>query len=160
MKPGVQISSEQAYQKIQQYCAYQERSHAEIKEKLYGFGLHKPVVETLLTQLIEEGFLNEERFEMQFAGGKFRIKKWGRIKIKYELKQKQVSPYNIIKALKEIDEDDYFSVLKKLASAKWKTLKREQYIIKQGKTRQYLLQKGYEAGLVQQAIKIIMEEKE
>lgn len=159
MKPYIQISPAQAYQKLKHYCSYQERSHTEVKEKLYGFGLHKPDVEKLLTQLIEEGFLNEERFAIQFAGGKFRIKKWGRIKIKYELKQKQISAYNIKKALSQIDEQEYFSMLQTLAAEKWKTLKHEQKHIRQIKTQQYLLQKGYEADLNYDAIKMLMEKE-
>src|SRR6478736_3420107 len=95
------IGTEKAWQKIKHYCAYQERSHAETRDKLYGFGLYKHEVETLLTQLIEENYLNEERYAIAFAGGKFRMKQWGRVKIKYELKQKQVSEYNIKNALKQ-----------------------------------------------------------
>src|SRR5882762_609956 len=97
------LSQEQALQKAKHYCAYQERCHSEVKEKLYSFGLWKQEVETILSQLIEEGYLNEERFAIQFAGGKFRMKQWGRVKIKYELKQRQVSEYCVKKALKEID---------------------------------------------------------
>ena len=83
-----QLTKEQAHQKAKHYCAYQERCHSEVKEKLYGFGLRKSDVEDLLSKLIEEDYLNEERFAIQFAGGRFRMKQWGRIKIKYELKQK------------------------------------------------------------------------
>src|SRR5688500_6130993 len=98
------LTPEQAFQKIKQYCAYQERSHAEVKEKLYSFSLFKSDVESLISRLIEEDYLNEERFAKMFAGGKFRMKHWGRVKIRYELKQKQVSEYNIKKALQEIAE--------------------------------------------------------
>lgn len=101
------LTPEQAYQKIKHYCGYQERSHAEVKEKLYSFGLWKNDVEMLLSRIIEEDYLNGERFAKAFVGGKFRMKHWGRVKIKYELKQKQVSEYNIRKAMKEINEDDY-----------------------------------------------------
>ena len=90
-------SKEEALQKAKQYCAYQERSHSEVKEKLYSFGLYKKDVDELLSELISENYLNEERFAIMFAGGKFRIKQWGRIKIKYALKQKQVSEYCIKK---------------------------------------------------------------
>src|SRR5215467_3120575 len=113
------FTKEQALQKAKHYCAYQERSHFEAKEKLYSFGLHKQEVELVLSQLIEENYLNEERFAIRFASGKFRMKHWGRIKIKYELKQKQVSEYCIKAALKEIDEEEYRSTLIKLAAQKW-----------------------------------------
>ncbi|MBP9099229.1 MAG: RecX family transcriptional regulator, partial [Ferruginibacter sp.] len=82
------IGTEKARQKIRHFCSYQERSHQEVKEKLYGFGLYKVDVETLLSEMIEENYLNEERYAIAFAGGKFRIKKWGKVKIRYELKQK------------------------------------------------------------------------
>lgn len=115
-------------------------------------GLHKKDVEILLSQLIEEDYLNEARFAVQFAGGHFRIKKWGRQKIVYELKQKRVSNYNIKAALKEIPEEDYRETLRKLANDKWKALRGEQYLVRQSKTTTYLLGKGYETLLVQQAV--------
>ena len=117
------LTPEQAWQKIKHFCAYQERCHFETKEKLFGFGLSKTDVETLISRLIEEDYLNEARFAAQFAGGHFRIKKWGRVKIVYALKQKRVSPVNIKSALKEIDEENYKAILMKLAEAKWKLLK-------------------------------------
>jgi regulatory protein len=149
-----QLTKEQALQKLRHYCAYQERSHAEVKEKLYSFGLRKPVVEESIAQLIEEDYLNEERFAMQFAGGKFRMKQWGRIKIKHALKQKQVSEYCIKRGLKEIDENEYLKTLDKLAAQKWKTVKGPGVngFVKVGKTTDYLLQKGYEPELVRQAV--------
>jgi len=139
----------QALQKVKHYCAYQERSHSEVKDKLYSYGLHKSDVETILSQLIEENYLNEERFALQFAGGKFRMKQWGRVKIKYELKQRQVSEYCIKKALKSIDETAYEKTLQKLFDDKIKTLRSEKNIfIKKKKVQDYLLQKGFEADLV------------
>jgi regulatory protein len=146
------FTPEQAFAKAKHYCAYQERGHTEVKEKLYSFGLRKTDVETILSRLIEENYLNEERFARQFAGGKFRMKKWGRVKIVYELKQKRVSAYNIKEGLEEIDEDEYDAALKKLALAKWKSLKKDQHIVRQAKTQQYLLQRGYESNLVKAAI--------
>ena len=143
------VSKEQALQKAKQYCAYQERSHNEVKEKLYGFGLYKNDVEELLSVLIEENYLNEERYAIAFAGGKFRMKQWGRVKIKYELQQKRVSTYSIKKALAEIDEEDYEKCLKKLAEAKLATLKSEKNIfVKKSKLQSYLTQKGFEYTLI------------
>ncbi|MBO9561426.1 MAG: RecX family transcriptional regulator [Niastella sp.] len=157
-----QLTKEQAFQKAKHYCGYQERSHTEVKEKLYSFGLYKQQVEELLSQLIEENYLNEERFAIQFAGGRFRMKQWGRVKIKYELKQKRVSEYCIKKALKEIDEEDYLRTLQTLATKKWATIKGEgvnQYV-KLSKTTDYLLQKGYEPDLIKQAIATIRKKDE
>jgi regulatory protein len=143
------LTKEQAIQKLKHYCGYQERSHSEVKEKLYSLGIWKKEHDEIISTLIEENYLNEERFAIAFAGGKFRMKQWGRVKIKYELKQKQVSEYNIKKALKEIDEDAYLQILKKLYEEKWDSLKGEQNrFIKMTKTRNYLLQKGYESEMV------------
>ncbi len=143
------FTKEQSLQKAKQYCAYQERCHSEVKEKLYSFGLHKKDVEEILSQLIEENYLNEERFALQFAGGRFRIKHWGKVKIKYELKQKQVSEYCIKKALSAINETDYLKQLQKLFEQKIKTLRAEKNIFtKKRKLQDHLLQKGFEADLV------------
>ena len=118
--------------------------------KKYGAKSYKDVDE-LLSELITENYLNEERFAILFAGGKFRIKQWGRIKIKYALKQKQVSEYCIKKALADINETDYNRTLQKLFEQKLKTLKAEKNIfIKKRKLQDHLMQKGFEAGLIQQ----------
>ncbi|RYY48222.1 MAG: RecX family transcriptional regulator [Chitinophagaceae bacterium] len=147
------IGTEKAWQKIKHYCAYQERSHVETKEKLYSFGLYKQEVEELLSRLIEENYLNEERYAIAFAGGKFRMKQWGRIKIKYELQQKRVSSYCVKKALSAIPESDYAITLRKLAESKLLTLKSERNIfIKRTKLRNYLLQKGFEPNLIMEIV--------
>src|SRR6201985_2955999 len=101
------LSPEQALQKVRHYCGYQERCHSEVQEKLYSYGLRKPEVEAALATLIEENYLNEERFAIQFAGGHFRLKKWGRIRIRYQLKLRHVSDYCIKKALASIDDEEY-----------------------------------------------------
>jgi regulatory protein len=147
------LTPEQAYPKIKHFCAYQERSHAEVKEKLYAFGLYKTDVETILSRLIEEDYLNEERFAKMFAGGKFRMKQWGKVKIRYELKQKQVSEYNIRKGLREIPEDDYQTAFARLFETKQKTLKSEKNIqVRKRKLLDYLLQKGYERDMIMQKL--------
>ena len=147
------FSKEEALQKAKHYCAYQERCHSEVKDKLYSFGMNKKEVDELLSNLIEENYLNEERFAIQYAGGKFRIKQWGRIKIKYALKQKQVSEYCIKKALAAINETDYKKTLQKLFDQKLKTLKIEKNIfIKKRKLQDHLIQKGFEADLIRKLI--------
>src|SRR5260221_5452915 len=147
------LTKEQALQKLKHYCGYQERSHSEVKEKLYSLGIWKKDQDEIISTLIEENYLNEDRFAIAFAGGKFRMKQWGRVKIKYELKQKQVSEYSIKKALKEIDEDAYLETLQKLYQDKRDSLKGEKNLfIKMAKTRAYLLQKGYEGELVKNVI--------
>lgn len=155
-----QLSPEQAYEKAKYYCAYQERSHKETKEKLYSFGIRKEQVESLLSRLIEEGYLNEERFAIQFAGGKFRMKQWGKKKIEQGLKEKQVSSYCIKKALTQIEDTDYERTLEKIAKQKWDQLKTEKNIfLKMRKLQDYLLQKGYEYEWVKETLKKIRSEK-
>jgi regulatory protein len=146
------LTKEEALQKLKHYCAYQERSHSEVKEKLYSLGVWKKDHDEIIAKLIEENYLNEERFAIAFAGGKFRVKQWGRVKIKYELKQKQVSDYSIKKALKQIDEEDYLKVLGKLAKKKYTSLKSEQYLIRKKKTMDYLVRRGFEIDLALQML--------
>lgn len=146
-------TKEQALQKIKHYCAYQERCHQEVKEKLYSLGMHRKEVDELISQLIEENYLNEERFAIQYAGGKFRMNHWGKIKIKYALKQKQVSEYCIKKALFQIDNDAYMKTIEKLAAGKQNTLKGEKNnFVKLRKVQDYLLQKGFESDLIKDAL--------
>lgn len=147
------LTKEQALQKLRQYCAYQERCHQEVKDKLYSYGLHQQQVEESISQLIEEDYLNEERFAKQYAGGKFRMKQWGKVKIMHELKLKKVSVYCIKKGLQELPDADYFNTLEKLATTKWKTLKGEKNrFVKMKKTQDYLLQKGYESEWVREQL--------
>lgn len=142
------LTKEEALQKLRQYCAYQERSHYEVQQKLYELGIRKAEHDEIISTLIEEDYLNEERFAIQFVGGKFRMKDWGRKKIYYALKEKKVSEYNIKKAMKQIDEDAYAEVLRELAEKKYALLKDEQWLVRKKKTIDYLLQKGYEYELV------------
>ena len=151
------LSKEEALQKLRQYCAYQERSHSEVQQKLWDLGVCRAEHDAVISTLIEEDYLNEERFARAFAGGKFRMKEWGRKKILYELKQKRVSDYSIRLAMKEIPEDDYQQTLTRLAEKKWESLKGEQYLVRQKKTQDYLLQKGYEYELVTGIVKSLRE---
>lgn len=148
------LTPQQSFPKLKKYCAYQERCHSEVKEKLYSYGVYGNDAEDIIGKLIEEDYLNEERYAIHFAGGKFRLKQWGKVKIKYELRQKQVSDYCIKKALNSIDEKEYFLVLEKLKEQKLKTLKSEKNIfIKKRKLQDFLLQRGFENDLVREAVK-------
>ncbi len=146
------LTKEQALEKIKHYCSYQERCHSEVKDKLYSYNLRKIKVDEIISQLIENNYLNEERFAIQFARGKFRMKNWGRKKIQYELQQKGVNSFIIKMALKEIDEEKYFDTLQKLAQTKWNALHVESKLVRQSKTNAYLLQKGYEQTLISQVL--------
>jgi len=113
----------QILEKARAYCAYQERSQQEVRDKLYDWGLHRTEVEQCIAELVSENYLNEQRFAIAYAGGKFRIKEWGRIKIKLALKQKKVSEYCIKKALEEINARDYKRTLNKILESKSKEVK-------------------------------------
>jgi regulatory protein len=151
------LTKEQALQKLRQYCAYQERSHYEVQQKLWELGVRRAEHDEIVSTLIEEDYLNEERFAKTFAGGKFRMKDWGRKKIYHALKEKQVSEYSIKKAMKEIDDEEYKKVLKELAEKKHISLKGQQYLIRKKKTMDYLLQKGYEPDLVTRVVNALSE---
>jgi regulatory protein len=130
--------------KIRHYCAYQERCHAEVRSKLLEMGMRGDDLEEIIYELVQDNYLNEERFAKIFAGGKFRIKKWGRNKIIRQLKAKKVSEYCIRKGLEEIDEESYQSTLNELMQKKWQSLKEKNQYIKKNKTAKYLIGKGYE----------------
>jgi regulatory protein len=150
------FTPDQSLQKIKQYCAYQERCHKEVREKLHSFGLNKTEVDEIISTLINENYLNEERFAIHYAGGKFRMKQWGKNKIKQALKMKQVSDYCIKKALKEIDEISYEKAFLKLSEQKLKALKSEKNIfVKKRKLQDFLLQRGFESDLVREAVNAI-----
>lgn len=150
------IGTEKATQKIRHFCAYQERNHKEVKEKLYSFGLYKDEVEEILSALIQENYLSEERYAVAFAGGKFRMKQWGKIKIKYELKQHGISDYCIKKALLAISIEDYRATLKKQFEAKLKLLNTEKNsYTKKRKLQSYLTQKGFEMELINELLQEI-----
>jgi regulatory protein len=155
----MRYSVEQALQKLRHFCGYQERCHEEVKQKLYSLGLYKDEIESAISVLIEENYLNEERYAIAFAGGKFRMKQWGKVKIEYELKSKKVSAYNIKLALKSIEEDDYLKTLYDLTQKKWESiaLEDEKLFVKRSKITTYLLQRGFEKQLVAEAIASIVE---
>lgn len=142
---------------IHYYCKYQERCHQEVRNKLYELGCHKAEVEEYIVDLIEAGLLNEERFAGEYARGKFRMKHWGRVKIRVHLKQKGVSDYCIKKAFTQIQDEEYEKTLQKLAERKFLELKKERSVVaKKYKLSNYLLQKGYEADLVYPQVNILL----
>ena len=148
-KPPLKITDPHiALIKMQSWCAYQERCQQDARDKLYELGMWPDAVENIIVKLIEENFLNEERFAMSFARGKFSIKKWGRIKIKQELKQKRVGDYCLKKAMQQIDDAEYMKTLKKLIESKRKLIKEANHIKLKYKLMSYALSKGYEKDLV------------
>ncbi|MFZ9386402.1 MAG: regulatory protein RecX [Chitinophagaceae bacterium] len=153
------LTPEQALQKLKHYCAYQERCHSEVRDKLYELGVRTKEHDEIISYLIEENYLNEERFAIAFAGGKWRVNRWGRTKIRYALKQKQVSEYCISKALKQIDEEEYRAILKKLAGEKYASLKKDQYLVRKKKTTDYLAGRGFETHLIATVLQEISNRK-
>src|SRR6185295_8257173 len=147
-KPGKKISPSEAFVKASQYCAFQERSHDEVRNKLYTYGLYKNDVEEIITRLITDGFLNEERFAKAFAGGKFRIKKWGRNKIAHELEFHKVTSRCIQKGLDEIDPTEYKKTLTRLLKTKLAQLNESNVFRKRDKAARFVIGKGYEPELV------------
>ncbi len=157
-KRNITYTPLQALPRIQHFCAYQERCHSEVSDKLFSYGLNKNEVDQLVTQLIEDNYLNEERFARSFVNDKFRFNRWGRKKIEYQLKAKRVSTYNIKSGMKAIDEDDYLALLKKEAINKLDSLKKvKDSRTKSSKLYQYLLGRGFESNLIGEVLKEIKE---
>lgn len=152
-KEKEKLSITEAYQKACHFCAYQERTQQEAKEKLYNLGLSSAEVEELVAKLIVENYINEERFAKSFAGGKFRIKRWGRNKILQELKRRNLSPYCIKMGMAEIDDNDYMQVLESLAIEKSSSLKEPNPFIKKHKIASFLISKGFEPDLAWEIVK-------
>ncbi|MDH5474784.1 MAG: RecX family transcriptional regulator [Cyclobacteriaceae bacterium] len=146
------LSIKEAMLKGANFCAYQERSQYEVRNKLYTYGLHENEVDEVLSDLIVQGFVNEERFAKTYVGGKFRVKKWGRIKILQGLKHHKISEYCIRQAMKEIDED-YETTLIELLEKKSKTIKGADDFDRNTKLARYAIGRGFEGALVWEVIK-------
>lgn len=141
-------SAEEAKPKLYAYCAYQERSHQEVRRKLDSLGVYGNPAEEIISDLITAGYLNEERFAKAFAGGKFRIKGWGRVRIQRELETQGVTKNCIRSGMKEIDDVDYRKTLEKLLLKKAATLPNASPIEKRDKAGRFAIGKGYEPELV------------
>src|ERR1019366_4871891 len=152
-KPKKKRTPSQALIKAQLSCAYQERCQQEMRDKLYEWGLYSDAVENIIVDLINNNFLNEERFAKTYAGGKFRIKKWGRIKIKIELKKRNISEYCINKAMQEIPDKEYITTIKQLIAKKSKEIKGVKLQVRNYKVAQHVIYKGFEGNLVWGEIK-------
>lgn len=146
-------TKEIALEKLRKYCAYQERCHQEVRTKLLSIKIYGDWLEEIIVDLVEEGFLNEERYARTYARGKHNIKLWGRTKIKQELKKRQISDYCIRKAMEEIDPDQYLVNLHKVVQ-KYRDQRLTKYPDAQlkVKTLQHAVGKGYEYGLAKEAV--------
>ena len=149
-------SKEVALQKLQSYCAYQERCHQEVTTKLYELGHRGDVADEIIAKLIQDNFLNEERFATAYARGKFRIKKWGKVRIKQELKMRQIPDYSIRKAMQAIDaEGTYLETLKSVIQLKSKDYEGDVQF--KQKLAAHAMRRGFESDLVWEALKNVSD---
>lgn len=140
-------------QKAERFCAYQERCHKEVVQKLYDLGAKSDEIDEIIVYLIDNNFLNEERFAQSFARGKHSIKKYGKVRITNELKLRNISSYNIKKALEEILDEQYEKTFSELSEKTWNSITEKNPLKKKKKFCDYLLRKGYESDLVYEAWK-------
>ena len=143
----------QATQKLEHYCAYQDRCHEEVVQKLRTMKMDADEIDSVVVQLITDNLLNEERFACSYARGKHRIKHWGKIRIVNELKFRKISTTLIKIALKEIDDSEYFGMFDELANKHWETISERNVMKKRKKFCDYFLRKGWENQLIYQKLK-------
>ncbi|KRB54089.1 regulatory protein RecX [Flavobacterium sp. Root186] len=148
----------EALQKLERFCAYQERCHDEVVSKLYSLKMTSDEIDSIVVQLIENNFLNETRFACSFARGKHRIKNWGKIRITNELKLRNISSTNIKIALKEISAEEYIETFENLSERCWNNIQEKNNLKKRKKFCDYLLRRGYESNLVYEKVKELEQE--
>jgi regulatory protein len=153
------LSKEEALQKLRHYCRYQARCQSQVTRKLFELGVNKTEHRELIIQLIEDLYLNDEKYAISYATGKFRIKNWGRRKIRYELREKKLNDELIQKAMEQIDEEEYLVTLNKLIFERYNDLKHEQFLVRKKKTMDFLTQKGFEFDLVVKSVQILKEDQ-
>ena len=146
-------SIKDAKNKIEHFCAYQERCHQEVEQKLRSMKMHTEEVSTIISHLINENFLNESRFACSFARGKHRMKQWGKIRIVSELKFRNITTYNINLGLKEISSEEYEMTFNTIAEKQWESIRETNALKKRKKFCDYLLRKGFESNLVYDKVK-------
>jgi len=147
------FTPKEALLKLEHFCAYQERCHAEVVSKLYSLKMTSDEIDSIVVQLIESNFLNETRFACSFARGKHRIKFWGKIRITNELKARQISTANIALALKEISSEEYEDTFTQLSERCWNSIHEKNILKKRKKFCDYMLRRGYESFLVYDKVK-------
>lgn len=153
MKPYKSHTVAEATQKLMNYCVYRERCHKEVENKLKSLRMIPEARAQIIHQLLQDDFLNEERFSKSFARGKFRIKKWGKARIVRELKFREISKYNIETALQEIDGDAYLKVFDEVAHKKKRLLHEKNPLRAKRKLTDHLLYKGFEPHLVHEKVR-------
>ena len=149
---------EEAKRSLERYCAYQDRCHQEVERKLYEMRMIPEACELILLHLMEHDFLNEERFARSFARGKFRIKQWGRQRIIRELKQRDISAYNIKAGLSEIDAEAYEKTFAEISRKRYLNVRESDVFKKRKKVADFLLRKGFESHKVYEVLKDLERE--
>tara|TARA_B110000003_G_scaffold212865_1_gene211873 strand:- start:533 stop:1009 length:477 start_codon:yes stop_codon:yes gene_type:complete len=139
---------EEALVKLQKYCAYQDRCHKEVEQKLKQMHMIPEAIERIIIDLIQDNHLNEERFAKAYVRGKFSIKKWGKVRLTLELKQRQISKYIIKTALLEIDPEEYIHTFHKLAEKKARNMTESNPLKRKKKLADYLIYRGWESHMV------------
>jgi regulatory protein len=149
---------EEARRKMEKYCIYQDRCHQEIEKKLREMGMIQQASEVIQLHLMEHDFVNEERFARSFARGKFKIKKWGKKRIVNELKQREVSNYNIEAGLSEIDPIEYQNTLEEIGRRRFENVRETNTLKKRKKVADFLLRKGFESHKVYELVMALERE--
>jgi regulatory protein len=144
--PAKPLTTDEALAKLEYFCAYRERCPKEVRTKLKELGVRGEMAEQIYHVLQEDNFFNEERFAMAFAGGKFRVNHWGRIRIRIELRMRNIAPALIEQALDSIDETDYINMVKELLEKKRAYYEGQEQA--RDKTIAALLRAGFEPELV------------
>lgn len=152
MQKNKAYNIKEATERIQSFCALQDRCQWEVEKKMREWGVEEDIIENILTDLILEKFIDEQRFAESFCRGKFRIKRWGKVKIKNELRLRKISVSCINKGLEQIEEEEYYSTLKELYEKKKNSLKDKNQFIRKGKIAKHLQQKGFESNLIWELI--------
>lgn len=148
LQPKKTYTVQEATKKLEHYCAYQERCHKEVVQQLTGMRMIPEAIDVIVVHLIQHNFLNEERFAKTFVSGKFKIKAWGRRRLTFELKQKDISKVNINQALAEISDEEYNDFFNDLAEKRANLLKEPDKYKKKKKFIDYFLYRGWESHLV------------
>jgi len=143
----------EAQKRLEHYCAYQERCHKEVTQKLYDMKMIPEARDQIIVHLLQHNFLNEERFAKAFVRGKFRIKKWGKQRLQLELRRKDINKTLINIALKEIDNDEYYDTFNSLAERKLETIREPNAQKKRKKLADYLFYRGWESEMVYDKIR-------
>ncbi|NQX86515.1 MAG: RecX family transcriptional regulator [Flavobacteriaceae bacterium] len=147
----------EALTKLQHFCAYQERCHQDVYDKLKGMHMIPEAIDQIIVVLIQDNYLNEERFSKAFVMGKFRIKKWGRQRLILELKKRHITMYLIEKAIAEISEAEYLETLDALARKRCSSIRETNALKRKKKLADYLLYRGWESHLVYEKVNALID---